>query len=335
MNNFTSSPSNPDNPTTIPKHLESLTTSIFQSLFPAISPQRTPLSSIRRVLLLDRDVSRSEDSTYTLSFRHYAITSKPLVSISRGLKRLRTAEHHTTTRTRNGQEPKTASVSTRRVPGALPNMASLDDVADYLLNPADAGFTSASETEMDTDAEVEVLETSARKVLDRRELQQRRKEAAAAKGEGSEGQAARPRQRQPAAAQKRAIKLTELGPRLKLRLVKLEEGVCTGKVMWHEFVQKTRAEEKELDHVWEARRAEREERRRQQKENLEKKKTAAGGKRGRGDDAKEDEELVDMYADDDDDDEWDEYEGEAREGEAEVEQEDEEDEGDEGDEDDA
>lgn len=319
MNNFTTTGTTPEGQNPIPKHLESLTTSIFQSLFPAISPQRTPLASIRRVLLLNRETNPTSDSVYTLSFRHYAITSKPLVTISRGLKRLRTAEKLATTRT---QKPlQSTSKSGGRSSGALPNMSRLDDVADYLLNPAEAGFTSASESEFDTDAEVEVLETSARKVLDKRDMQRRKKaEAAAASGESVDAGNARQRQRRPA-PQKRAIKLTELGPRLKLRLVKVEEGVCTGKVMWHEFVQKTRSEEKQLDRVWETRRAEKEERKRLQKENVAKKKAA----KGKADPAngEEDDEDEDM-----DDDEWDEYEGEAREGEEEIEPE-EEDEGEE------
>jgi len=37
-------------------------------------------------------------------------------------------------------------------------------------------------------------------------------------------------------------RLTELGPRLKLELVKIEEGICEGQVMYHAFVNKTEAE---------------------------------------------------------------------------------------------
>ena len=179
MNNFTT-PSAPADgqPPTIPKHLESLTTSVFQSLFPAISPQRTPLSSIRRVLLLNREVRSASagsgpdaSSIYTINLRHYAITSRPLVAMSRGLKRLRAAEKLATSRT---QKPLRSAAAGRRPAGALPDMARLDDVADYILDPADAGFTSASETDADTDAEVEVLEASARRVPDGRSAGKRR-----------------------------------------------------------------------------------------------------------------------------------------------------------------
>lgn len=37
-------------------------------------------------------------------------------------------------------------------------------------------------------------------------------------------------------------RLTELGPRLQLELVKIEEGICDGQVMYHAFVTKTEAE---------------------------------------------------------------------------------------------
>ena len=37
-------------------------------------------------------------------------------------------------------------------------------------------------------------------------------------------------------------RLTELGPRLTLQLVKVEEGICDGEVMFHEFIHKTEEE---------------------------------------------------------------------------------------------
>lgn len=36
-------------------------------------------------------------------------------------------------------------------------------------------------------------------------------------------------------AEQRAIRLTELGPRMELRLVKVQEGLCGGEVLFHEF----------------------------------------------------------------------------------------------------
>lgn len=39
-----------------------------------------------------------------------------------------------------------------------------------------------------------------------------------------------------------ALKLHELGPRLKLKLVKIEEGVCRGNVVYHSYVNKSKGE---------------------------------------------------------------------------------------------
>merc|ERR1712000_477103 len=71
---------------------------------------------------------------------------------------------------------------------------------------------------------------------------------------------------------RRAVKLVELGPRMRLRLTKVEEGLCSGKIMWHEYVHKSKDEIKELEKRWEKRRQEKETRKREQKENVERKK---------------------------------------------------------------
>lgn len=246
MNNFNSLPPADGSVPPIPKHLESLTVTVFQSLFPPISPQETPLSSIRRVLLLNREPSSlDDDGLYVINLRHYAITTKR-TGLSRGLRRLNAAE--TVLKERNGRK-------------TLPNLGKLEDVADYLLDPSAAGGGFTSESEVETDAEVEMQEIDARKVISRKKLLATRNgDGKSTRREGSE-------------IEKRAVKLVELGPRLKLRMTKVEEGVCGGKVMWHEFFSKTKDEEKELDQVWNRRRREREERKRVQRENVERKRT--------------------------------------------------------------
>ena len=286
MNNFTSNQSSESNDSqpSIPKHLESLTTTVFQSLFPPISPQSTPLSSIKRVLLLNRETSK-DDGPYTLNFRHYLITTNR-TGLPKAIRRLQAAEKYVTSK-KTGKNR------------GVPNLGKLEDVADYLLNPdaASTGFTSGSESEVETDAEVEVLAPSARKVLNKRD-RQRASAAAAARSEGPDGDVGGGRGRSANGVEKRAVKLVELGPRMKLRLTKVEDGLCTGKVLWHEFVHKSKDEEKEMDKVWEQRRKEKEERRQVQKENIERKRNEKGQK---GDEAEEDDEDMEDF----DDDEWD------------------------------
>lgn len=231
-------------PDPVHNQLEDLTTTIFQNMFPQISPQTTPLSTVRRIMLLNRDMSQGENGAFVLHLRHYAITTKR-TGVPRRIRRLDAKE--------------------QRYWGkkgcAIPNLSRLEDVSQYLLDPAAGGFTSASETDVDTDAEVEVLEAQARRVLSKKKTQKLRDDEERSKAGSS----------RVSNVEKRAIKLVELGPRMKLRLVKVEEGVCEGKVMWNEFIKKTKAEEQDLDQKWDQRRKQKEERRKEQRANVERK----------------------------------------------------------------
>ncbi|KAA8644783.1 hypothetical protein EYZ11_005144 [Aspergillus tanneri] len=277
MNNFNSP--NADENSKVPKRLETLTTSVFQSLFPPINPQATPLSSIRRVMLLNRELSsdsqEEKEDSYVINLRHYAIATKK-TGVSKRIRRL---------------DPK--EVRNKEKKGsAVPDLGKLEDAADYLLDPSAAGYTSASETELDTDAEVEIAESTTKKVLTKREMQRMKtgeREKAQKKLNAAPG------------VEKRAVKLVELGPRLKLRLMKVEEGLCEGKVMWHEFINKTEEEIKSQEKTWEQRKKEKEARKKQQKENIEKKKQEKAKARANGKGEDEDEDDEDEWLSDDSD----------------------------------
>lgn len=270
MNNFNSPDVTEDSK--VPKRLETLTTTIFQSLFPPINPQATPLSSIRRVMLLNREPVESADDGYVLSLRHYAIATKK----TGGSKRIRRLDPK---EIRNRDKKK----------AAVPNLGKLEDAADYILDPSAAGYTSASETELDTDAEVEVAENTTRKILNKREMQrQKAGDKADKKAVPTPG------------VEKRAVKLVELGPRLRLRLMKIEDGVCEGRIMWHDFIKKSEQEVRSLDKSWETRRKQKDQRKKQQKENIEKKKQAKSKARANGEEVEEDDEDVNMDSDDGD-----------------------------------
>jgi ribosome biogenesis protein SSF1/2 len=286
MNNFISKDTDTETHKKVPKHLESLTTEIFQSLFPPINPQASPLSSIRRVMLLNRE--KTEDGSYIINLRHYNITTKA-TGLSRPLRRLNAAE-----KLLHSQKPGTGKKS------GLPNLGKLEDIADYMIGGADGeGYMTdaTSGSEIDTDAEVEVVETRTKKIISKKQKDRSRDDQRDGARRGVE---------------KRAVKLVETGPRMRLRMTKVEEGICSGKVMWHERIQKTSAEVKEMDELWEKRRQEKEARRKIQKENVEKKKKAKAGqpKKAEGDDEDEDED------DEMDVDEWD---SEGLEGDAEME----------------
>lgn len=178
----------------------------------------------------------------------------------------------------------------------MPNLGKLEDIADYMIGGegGEGYMTDAtSGSELDTDAEVDVLDSSTRKVLSSRARQ------AAARTEDVEEEEN---------VERRAVKLVELGPRMKLRLTKVEEGLCSGKVMWHEYVHKTKDELKELEKRWEKRRQEKEARKKVQRENVEKKKAAKEAEKG----SKAYDEESDDYMD------VDEFDSEGLEGDAEY-----------------
>ncbi|KAF2133296.1 Brix-domain-containing protein [Dothidotthia symphoricarpi CBS 119687] len=285
-----------------PKHLEKLVTDMFQGLFPPIQPHTTPLHTIKRVLLLNREPPTEEGGTCTISLRHYAITTK-ITGVPKALRRLYAAEKLIGSKDKKKRD--------------LPNLGGLTDVADYMLDPSAAGYTSASETEADTDAEVEVATQVRQKVLSRRE-----KERLAAGDEPSRARAKGGKPR----VEKRAVKLVELGPRMVLRLTKVEEDVCGGRIMWHEYITKSKKEMQDMETKWAQRNKEKEERRRIQKENIEKKRKERGEK-GEGAEGAEGEEEEDEEMDygdyDMDDDVWND-EADAGEGEDEDEDEDDE-----------
>ncbi|KAI1738854.1 Brix domain-containing protein [Xylaria scruposa] len=253
----------------VPKHLETLTTTVFQSMFPRINPQTTPLKSIRRVLLINREpATDKDDGSFVLNFRHYAITTKA-AGISRPLRRLNAAE-----KILNGKGGRK---------GGVPNLGKLEDIADFMIGGENGeGYMTdaTSGSEMDTDAEVEVLEDAPRKISAK---------ARAARENGDDHAEDDER------VERRKVKLVELGPRMKLRMTKVEEGLCSGKVMWHEHIHRSRKEVQELDKRWEKRAKEKEARRKEQKANVEKKRRerAANGAKGgaKGDDDEEDDEM--------------------------------------------
>lgn len=254
----------------VPKHLESLTTTIFQSLFPRINPQTTPLKSIRRVLLLNREpATDKDDGSFVLNFRHYAISTKP-AGVSKPLRRLDAAE-------------KLFGAKNRK--GGVPNLGKLEDISEYMIGGENGeGYMTdgTSGSEMDTDAEVEVLEDAPRKVLSSK--------ARAARSENGDNTVDNDEK-----VERRRVTLVELGPRMKLRMTKVEEGLCSGKTMWHEHIHKSKQEVKDLEQRWDERRQEKEARRKEQKANVEKKKqekAASGAKSNKdGDDEDEDVEM--------------------------------------------
>ena len=69
-------------------------------------------------------------------------------------------------------------------------------------------------------------------------------------------------------AQQSSVRLVELGPRMTLDLIKIEEGLMDGEVMYHKLVTKTDEEKKAIRLAREKRKKEKEKRRKEQEKNV-------------------------------------------------------------------
>lgn len=206
---------------------EKLVVTMFQNMFPPISPVNTKVGTIKRVLLLNKD-----KETGIIELRHYVIETK-MVDVSKNVKKLINIKNHLNKK--------------------LPNLSKTKDVADIILDPyAQAGFTSDSEVE--DDSVVEVRDEA--EMLTKATVEQ---EDTAGPVDGQN------------IKRKKAVKLTEIGPRMKLNLVKIEDGVCNGKILYHSQFTKTQTEMNKLEQKHAVRRKERELRRKEQAANVAKK----------------------------------------------------------------
>ena len=125
--------------------------------------------------------------------------------------------------------------------GKIPNLARFNDMNEFLNSQA-GSITSDSEGEEDESSKVTLPQ------------------GISARGNLPQEQS--------------AIRLVELGPRMNLKLIKIEEGLFDGDVMYHSLVQKTDEERKAIRLAREKRKKEKEKRKKEQEVNVKKKERA-------------------------------------------------------------
>ena len=184
-----------------------------------------------------------DPATGEISLRHYYIDIHE-VDISKNLKHLYNAKNN--------------------LHKSVPNLNRKEDISSLVFDHDVGAYTSESEVE--DEAVVSMVDKKDVKVGSEQQQQQQKPEE-----EEAEEQPTR----------KKAVKLTELGPRINMKLVKIEEGVCSGKVLHHEFVQKTDAEIKALIKRHEQKKKLKEQRRKEQEENVSRKQAVKDAKKKR------------------------------------------------------
>ncbi|SPO28565.1 related to SSF1 - Nucleolar protein involved in the assembly of the large ribosomal subunit [Ustilago trichophora] len=204
----------------------------FQNLFPPIQVQTMKLSQARRIVLLNYN-----SATGTIDWRHYLISVRP-VGVSKSVRRV----------IEGTRSSRTSSSSSK-----LPNLSNAQDISDYILNRTTSA-SSSNGTEFETDASE--AESEAEDVADPRNKVHLHDRYV---GRGN------------SANTQKAVRLREIGPRMELKLVKIEEGCNEGAVLFHEYVKKSAHEltQQHREHV--EKKKLQEQRRQEQQENVERK----------------------------------------------------------------
>ncbi|KAA3672404.1 ribosome biogenesis protein SSF1/2, partial [Paragonimus westermani] len=220
-NSTAETPKQPPSP-----HLR-LIVDMFQNMLPPLNVHKLKLNTVRRVLLISREIDLSVDQDANnlndiIYLRHYHIRTENR-AVSRALRRL----------SLGGVPLKKRKIETGLGPGGsgkssgVPNLAKYTCIEDFLTKAgmlSDSGLSDAL-----SDLEEADLPQSFR--------------------EGSSCAKSRKRKLVPihglshlGVAKKAAVRLTEIGPRLTLKLIKIEEGLNTGCVLYHRWQTRTLAE---------------------------------------------------------------------------------------------
>jgi ribosome biogenesis protein SSF1/2 len=124
----------------------------------------------------------------------------------------------------------------------IPNLSKVDDIADFILGKAQGYVSSESEADDLPNSKVELAQ----------DFQGKKKSSNV------------------------ALRLYEVGPRMKLELLKIEEGFLGGNVVYHQHVQKTAGEKLQQERDVKKKRALKETRKKEQEENIMRKQQELG-----------------------------------------------------------
>jgi len=253
MNNF-----NPDaNATTEDVNRLNLLTTTFRNLFPQIKVHEIQLVQTRRVVLLSYN-----PTTRTIDFRHYLITVKP-IGVSKALRKLMQGVSVPGQRTDDDKPDKKNK--------HLLDLGSIEDVAEYLLGKGKGGPGSTASSSGFTGAQSENTEDGNQSDYDG--LSSEGEE----ESEGEEGNDRRVELPQNYLGRgnvkntKKAIRLREIGPRMELGLIKIEQGLGGGDVLYHELIKKSKGEDQRIKKKIKEKEALKIQRKKQQEENVKKK----------------------------------------------------------------
>lgn len=227
----------------------------FQNMFPAINVATVKLSDCRRVVLFNfirRDVPTATTTDGNSPPSPKSASDDPAVEEEDEEVEIR---HYAIRATPTGVTRRVRRI----VQSRIPDLSNLDDISDYITGttasgrPAPAPSSGYQSSGVMSDSEAE------------EDTQVVLPQSYSGKGNGR--------------SQKSALKLVELGPRLRLKLVKVERGMASGDVMYHAYVKKDAEEVRERREKVEKEVLGKRKRREEQEENVRRKKAVLEEKR--------------------------------------------------------
>ncbi|PWN20538.1 Brix-domain-containing protein [Microstroma glucosiphilum] len=249
------------------RHLKLLVT-VFQNLFPPIQVQTMHLSQARRVVLLSYNAQ-----TETIEWRHYIISVRP-VGVSRSVRRVIEGT--------NRPGPSSTGAPMKRKGKGLPNLGNVGDISEYVLGRAtrSGSVGAASDTDVsEAESELEDMNDPANAI----ELSERYV------GRGND------------ANEQRAVRLREIGPRIELKLIKIEDGMVGGETLYHDRVKKTAKEATALKQAVAAKKKLKQERKAEQAANVARKEEEKAARKTKGKEQAAEGAEADEEDEDDDD----------------------------------
>ncbi|WFD31472.1 hypothetical protein MSPP1_002508 [Malassezia sp. CBS 17886] len=227
------------------KHVR-LLVSVFQNLFPPLHVHTMRLSEMRRIVLLSYNAD-----TKTIDWRHYLISVRP-VGVSRAVRRVIEGSTRASAASSGSVTGRGGDADSARHGRALVNLANATDIAEYIMRGSAAAGEDTDNSEAESEAE---------DMADPRNAVELAHQYV---GRGNVANA------------QRAVRLREIGPRMELRLVKIEEGLNGSEVLYHDYVHKTPAEVAAQDRRVDAQKQLTAQRRSEQAHNVERKQREKG-----------------------------------------------------------
>ncbi|VDM32460.1 unnamed protein product [Hydatigera taeniaeformis] len=222
-----------------PPHLR-LVVDMFQNMLPSLNVQKLKVSSVRRVLLLSREIDACSDGDggeekEVIYLRHYNIRLENR-SISRALRRLGMGGAPLRRRRDRADAGGLGPQGFGRSSG-VPNLANYTSIDEYLSKANLLTESAASELEDMAEVTLPGQSVAADEGAEKPSLSGKsstkviKEERAQAKATHGFTHLS--------GCRKACVRLTEIGPRLTLQLIKIEEGVNSGAVLYHSWQKRT------------------------------------------------------------------------------------------------